>query len=101
MATLVIKALPEDLHNRLRRLAAAHRRSVTQETIFLLELALQSQSDSEARIEEEKSSASISADYPYWKHRKLLPEYEAMLNSGALQGGTDSTAMLSEERDVR
>jgi len=103
MATLVIKAFPEDLHTQLRRLAASHRRSVTQETIFLLEKALQP--DSDARTEPGGPSASTfpgsSSASSYWKRRELLPEYEAMLKSGALQGGSDSTAMISEERDAR
>ncbi len=36
-----------------------------------------------------------------WANRKLLPEYEALLASGALTSGVDSTIGLSEERDAR
>ena len=32
---------------------------------------------------------------------ELLPEYEAMLKTGAFGGGTDSTIGLSEERNAR
>ncbi len=42
MPTLVIKSFPEELHAKLKAMAAAHRRSVTQETIHLLETALAS-----------------------------------------------------------
>jgi hypothetical protein len=36
-----------------------------------------------------------------WANRRLLPEYEAMLQSGAFGGGTDTSVALSEERDAR
>ena len=36
-----------------------------------------------------------------WAQRKLLPEYEALLNSGSLTSTVDSTPGLSEERDAR
>jgi len=92
MATLVIKSFPENLHARLKQTAAAHRRSVTQETIYLLEAAL---------ISEVNSSPVAGASQSKWANRKLLPEYEAMLASGAFTGGTDSTQIISEERDAR
>ncbi|MDB6074055.1 MAG: hypothetical protein JWO89_1695 [Verrucomicrobiaceae bacterium] len=91
MATLVIKSFPEALHAKLRQTAAAHRRSVTQETIHLIETAI---------IAEERSS-SAPAGQSKWANRKLLPEYEAMMKTGAFGGGTDSTHILSEERDAR
>ena len=91
MATLVIKSFPEELHAKLKAMAAAHRRSVTQETIHLIETALTSE-------EETSSPASTQSK---WANRKLLPEYEAMLASGAFSGGTDSTVIISEERDAR
>ncbi len=37
----------------------------------------------------------------YWAERKLLPEYRALIESGALRGGMDSTTAISEERDAR
>ena len=89
MPALVIKSFPEDLHARLRKIAAAHRRSVTQETIHLLETAI---------VAEEKTPPA-TPPIVYWKKRKLLPEYEALARSGALSGGTDSTQMISEDRD--
>lgn len=40
MATLTVRDLPEDLHDRLRAQAKAHRRSITAETMVILERAL-------------------------------------------------------------
>jgi plasmid stability protein len=40
MSTLVIKNVPEDLHDRLRQQAERNRRSVTQETLVLIERGL-------------------------------------------------------------
>jgi plasmid stability protein len=40
MPTLVVKNLPEPLHARLKAQALEHRRSVTKEAIFLLEMGL-------------------------------------------------------------
>jgi plasmid stability protein len=91
MATLVIKSFPEELHAKLKAMAAAHRRSVTQETIHLLETAL--------TFEEE--APSPGSNQSKWANRKTLPEYDAMLASGAFSGGTDSTVIISEERDAR
>jgi plasmid stability protein len=92
MPALVIKSFPEDLHAKLRQIAAAHRRSVTQETIHLIETAIAA---------EEKSGPTSAPGQSKWAHRKLLPEYEAMLATGAFSGGTDSSLGLSEERDAR
>ena len=90
MSALVIDPLPEALHSRLKQAAAAHRRSLAQETIVLLEFALEQEPVIEA-----KPATS------YWAQRKFLPEYEALLASGALTGGTDSTQMISDERAAR
>lgn len=40
MTDLLIRQLPEDLHNRLKARARANRRSVTQEVLILLEQSL-------------------------------------------------------------
>ena len=90
MPALVIKSFPEALHTRLKMTAAAHRRSVTQETIHLIEQALAA----EAAVPQAVAKVS------YWAQRRLLPEYQALLESGVLAGGTDSTTALSEERDA-
>ncbi len=94
MPALVIESFPEELHAKLKRTAAAHRRSVTQETIHLIETALAS---------EESGAAPLTPPSPvsYWANRKLLPEWDAALRAGAFSGGTDSTQIISEERDVR
>jgi plasmid stability protein len=91
MPTLVIKSFPEELHAKLKAMAAAHRRSVTQETIHLIETALASEETT--RVAEPPTS--------YWATRKLLPEFEEVLKAGAFRGGTDSTTIISEERDAR
>ncbi len=90
----VMQIPSEELDAKLRQVAAAHRRSVTQETIHLLETAI---------IAEEKAllPAPSGPVVSKWANRKLLPEYEAMMKTGAFSGGTDSTIGLSEERDAR
>ncbi len=96
MPALVIKSFPEALHAKLRQIAAAHRRSVTQETIHLIELAISTKAKTAPVA---KLSPPLSQSK--WANRKLLPEYEALLKSGALSSDTDSTVGLSEERDAR
>ena len=49
-----------------------------------------------ARIE----PASRPTDKPF-KRRRILPAYQELLDSGALKGGTDSTQIISEDRDGR
>ena len=90
MAALIIEPFPETLHARLQQTAAAHHRSITQETIHLLEKALDAE-----------PAPSAAALQGYWATRKLLPEYEAALKAGAFSGGTDSTQIISEDRDAR
>jgi plasmid stability protein len=90
MPTLVIKSFPEELHAKLKQLAVSHRRSLTQETICLIEKALSTSTPSTAQ-----------APDSYWATRKLIPEFEAALKVGAFSGGTDSTQIISEERDAR
>lgn len=38
-------------------------------------------------------------EVPYFAHRKFLPEFKKLMESGALRGGRDSTEMISEDRD--
>ena len=91
MATLVIESFPESLHARLEKTAAAHRRTVPQETIRLLEEALASHATASPR----------PAGATYWSTRSLLPEYESALRSGAFSSGPDSASVISDERDAR
>jgi hypothetical protein len=60
--------------------------------IILLETAIAS---------EEAATPATNSSQSKWANRKLLPEYEAMLKTGAFSGGTDSTMALSEDRDAR
>ena len=93
MPTLVIKSVPVALHKRLKRIAAAHRRSVTQETMHLLEKALAA---------EDAAPPSAPRSGPsYWATRPLQPAYASALAAGAFAGGSDSTAAVSDERDER
>ena len=92
MTTLVIESVPDALHARLQKVAAAHRRTVPQETIRLIETAIAA---------EEPAQPESTATKSKWANRKLLPEYEAMLNAGMLTSNVDSTIGLSEERDAR
>jgi plasmid stability protein len=92
MARLVIKPFPDELHDQLKRTAVAHRRSVAQEALQLLESAL----DAQISASPQRPSAG-----GYWAARKVLPEYEATLNAGGFSDGVDSSQMISEERDLR
>ena len=91
MATLVIKSFPAELHARLKQTAAEHRRSVTQETIYLLEQALSGI----------HGDGIKSATPSYWENRNLLPDFKTALDRGAFSGGTDSTEIVSDDRDGR
>lgn len=93
MPTLVIKSVPESLHRRLKRTAAAHRRSLTQETMHLLEKALEA--------EEASLPAKSREGLSYWGKRALVPTYAAALASGAFADGQDSAATISADRDER
>ena len=92
MATLVIESFPESLQARIEKKAAAHRRSVPQEAIHLLETALAAG---------DQAAAPGRPDASYWATRRLQPEFEAALRSGAFRGGIDSTRLISEEREAR
>lgn len=36
---------------------------------------------------------------PYFAHRKLTPAFRRLMKTGKLRGGTDSTQIVSEDRD--
>ncbi|MDA1138835.1 MAG: hypothetical protein O3B01_09660 [Planctomycetota bacterium] len=91
MPTLVIKSFPDDLHARLKEAAAEHRRSVTQETIYLIEQALSGNS----KAVPDKVVPS------YWANRELLPEFKEALADGAFSSEVESTEAISQERDER
>ena len=39
------------------------------------------------------------AETPYFARRKFTPAFRKLMESGKLQGGTDSTMIISEDRD--
>ena len=83
--------IPESLYKK------AKIRAVEQETT-LKELMLDALEQSfQARVADKKKRKKK----PYWARRKLLPKYRALLASGSLRGGTDSSVGISEERDAR
>lgn len=89
--------IPEALHAKLRRIAATHKRSVAQETIYLIETAIATEETDAFQ----KSKPSAPETGSYWANRKLLPDYEAALKAGALASNDDCAIGLSEERDAR
>lgn len=93
MPTLVIKSVPTKLHARLKRIAASHRRSLTQETIHVLEKAL--------AAEEAAPIPSTRSGPSYWATRPLQPTFASALASGAFADTQDSTPAISAERDAR
>lgn len=93
MPTLVIKSVPAKLHARLKRTAAAHRRSLTQETMYLLEKAL--------AAEDAAPPPAARTAPSYWATRPLQPAYASALAAGAFADGQDSTATVSAMRDER
>jgi hypothetical protein len=93
MPTLVIKSVPAKLHARLKRTAAAHRRSLTQETMHLLEKAL--------AAEDAAPPPAPRTGPSYWATRPLQPAFAAAVAAGAFSGGEDSTATVSAMRDER
>lgn len=93
MPTLVIKSVPAKLRAKLKCTAAAHRRSVTQETMHLLGKAL--------AAEEAPVAAAPRPGPSYWTTRPLHPAYASALAAGAFADGKDSTAEISAERDER
>lgn len=82
--------IPEFLYKKVKILAIE--RGQTLKQIVLTSLEAELLETSQPRAELPKSR---------WVDRKLLPEYEAALKAGAFSGGTDSTTMISEERDAR
>jgi antitoxin (DNA-binding transcriptional repressor) of toxin-antitoxin stability system len=38
-------------------------------------------------------------EVPYFARRKLTPAFRKLMQSGKLQGGPDSTAIISDDRD--
>ena len=81
--------IPEDLYKKAK--IRAIERGVTLKQIVLTSLSK----------ELEETSRVQEAPVSYWANRQLLPEYEAAMKEGAFSGGTDSTILISEDRDAR
>ncbi len=71
--------------------------SLVREAVRLGGLVVTDRGTPIARIEPASRSAS---DKPF-KHRRILPAYQELLDARALQGGTDSTQIIQEDRDNR
>lgn len=54
-----------------------------------------------ASLQKELAAPDQPTRAPYWSQRKLRPAYADALARGAFSGGTDSTLIVSEERDSR
>ncbi|MDL5053558.1 hypothetical protein QQ056_08380 [Oscillatoria laete-virens NRMC-F 0139] len=90
MSTLVIKSFPPELHARIKESAAANRRSVTQETIVLLEKAI------------ETTMMTGENRPPYFATRKPRPEFQKLEEQGHFRpgpGDRDITEFISEDRE--
>jgi hypothetical protein len=81
--------IPEPLYKKVKIRAVEQGQTLKQIVLISLEREL------------EAPKTAQEAPTSYWANRKLLPEYEAALKSGALSGGTDSTLIISEDRDSR
>ena len=81
--------IPESIYKRVKIRAVETGQTLKQIVLTSLEREL----EGAHAVKEEPGS--------YWANRKLLPDYEASLKSGAFSGGTDSTQIISGERDAR
>ena len=52
-------------------------------------------------IEINRSKTEVLPKKPGWATRELLPEYISLIKEGAFSGGSDSTLIISDERDAR
>ncbi|HLB34490.1 MAG TPA: hypothetical protein VJK54_09695 [Chthoniobacterales bacterium] len=89
MATLVIKSFPDHLYAHLKQEAQAHRRSLTQEAIVIFDELFSSK----------KSAEALSSESLFTKG-KIVPEYIEDCKVVAFSGATDSTDIISEERNA-
>ncbi len=81
--------IPESLYKKAKIRAIERGQSLKQIVLTSLERELASPST----VEEPPAS--------YWANRKLLPEFQEYWDSGTLSAGTDSTQIISEDRDPR
>lgn len=71
--------------------------SLVREAVRLGGLVVTDRGTPIARIEPASGSP---VDKPF-QRRRILPAYQELLDAGALQGGTDSTQIIHEDRDGR
>lgn len=81
--------IPESLYRKAKIRAIERGQTLKQIVLTSLERELEAP--------ETRKKAPVS----YWGNRKLLPEFKKHWESGALSGGTDSTQIVSEDRDAR
>ncbi|MBX9743254.1 MAG: hypothetical protein K2W99_06945 [Chthoniobacterales bacterium] len=101
MSTLVIKSVPKEIHQFLKDSARANRRSLTQEVITLLEQLVTSLKKEKKVPVKRKLTPEEMKLLTFSGRRKLVPGYLESYAAGAFAGGTDSSVMISEERDAR
>jgi antitoxin (DNA-binding transcriptional repressor) of toxin-antitoxin stability system len=53
------------------------------------------------RIVAKISPAANPQITPYFSNRRLSPAFRKLIDKGRLRGGTDSTEIISQERDAR
>lgn len=82
--------IPDALYKKAKILAIERGQTLKQIVLTSLEAEL---GDDSTKVAEAPKS--------YWANRKLLPEFKKHWESGALSGGTDSTIIISEDRDAR
>ena len=81
--------IPEPLYKRAKIRAIERGQSLKQIVLTSLEREL---------------AAPVSTEAPpvlYWANRKLLPEFKKKWKPGVFSGGTDSTRIISEDRNER
>lgn len=98
MSTLVIKSFPKEIHQFLKESAHANRRSLTQEVITKLERLMLLEKKEEKAPEKIKLTPEQVKVLTFSGRRKLVPGY--LEAAQAFAGGTDSSVMISEERDL-
>ena len=59
------------------------------------EIAITDRGRTVAKIVPQASEPEV----PYFARRKLTPAFRKLMESGKLRGGTDSTTIISEDRD--
>jgi prevent-host-death family protein len=85
MKTISIRELHEKTGHWVRRAAATG------------EIVVTDRGQTIARIVPQPPQNEI----PYFARRKMSPEFKRLWDSGKLRGGTDSTQIISEDREDR